>query len=67
MRNWPPYMIPNARNWVVAAVEKSRILKSSMSISALIFSGARAGENAGRTNTENEDPDVPVSDNCSNP
>src|ERR1700688_3086933 len=44
MRNWPPYMIPTARNWVVAAIEKSRILKSSMSISALDFFRMRVPE-----------------------
>jgi hypothetical protein len=44
MRNWSPYMIPDARSCVVAAVEKLRILKSSMSISAFDFFSVRVPE-----------------------
>ncbi len=68
MRNWPPYMIPKARNWVVAAVEKSRILKSSMSISAFDFLRRACRRNApSRTKPKTRTRMSPWCDDCSNP
>ena len=67
MRNCPPYIIPTARNWVVTAIEKSRILKSSISISALDFFRCACRRNTPSSTKPETRTRMSPCDNCSNP